>query len=71
LFDEPVAPLAVVHHPGDAGLVPMHGAVAAGPLLARLRRGLEGAGQAVPRLSPGLPGAPPLLRRYRHPPDLD
>jgi len=71
LFDEQAAPLSAVPHPGDAGLVPMHGAAPVGPLIARLRRGLEGAEHAVPRLSPGLAGAPPLLRRYRHPPDLD
>lgn len=71
LFDEPVAPLAAVPHPDDAGLVLMHGAAPVVPLIARLRRGLDSAERAVPRLSPGVAGMPPLLRRYRHPPDLD
>jgi hypothetical protein len=85
LFDEAVAappPPPVVAHPADADLVPMHGVdLARGPyrvwshpgvlLPARRRRRVEAAEHAASRLSPGVVGMPPLLRRYRTPRDLD
>ena len=85
LFDRSVAPPTpspVVARPDDAALVPLHGEEVArtrhrvwgapGLLLpARRRHRVEAAGHAASRLSPGVAGMPPLLRRYREPRDLD
>ena len=74
LFEEPSTPAPLpplVHRSGDDGLVPIHGAAPAGALATRSRRRLETADHAVLRFSPGSAGVPPLLRRYRRPPDLD
>ena len=74
LFEEPSTPAPLpplVHRSGDDGLVPIHGAAPARALATRSRRRLEVADHAVLRLGPGLDGAPPLLRRYRRPLDLD
>ena len=74
MFEEAATPPPlppVVARPDDDALVSLHGVAPTRILATRSRHRLERADAAVARLSPGMPEAPPLLRRYRHPPDLD